>query len=1478
VFNINYFKSGNVYAQENLKIDIEIIRKFFLEVIYQNAFIESDKNVRIDLIINIIFALSYILNHTVNSVPINDNEIINFAFIILGLGVFNNYGLSKYNQIKDLITEPTNNFINNTTDFMNKYLETFFQFALSYTYKDQEPIYKMYNDMTMSYVKNLAMFNANKLAYEIITDDKPNGNTYKVLQFINTWKFDITKNNILKNIITFMFYYKKIQALTGTGTGTDTCTGTDTNRGVLYAWIKRNKFNINQNDYNMMHPYALIDYLKDINYFNIIKNIIIIINNIDNFEIYKLKELENLKNEIQKYNDIQQYNHITDLQNINDSETPNFFKYEDMFNNMKTKLCEILTVLTTIKNKLLKIFFINIFDKDLKIYSLDYNNENHPLYYNNKMMRYLEDTLECIISNYNVDKIDKIDDVVNAFGNHLQLPIEIFKRELNNTLLPYFNISDSNNDFIKLIKTTLNNIYNETYSDSYVKKNPNLIPKYFWTENYKKKDLDNSKLVDKQIFTFINKLLNAKDEHNNYYLNSGNHEKLMEELGNIDNSDEVYKKFSNEILKGAYLFNNHEFNLNVKQVKDNLHKLNNDFMNADIYTYQDIEYGKIRQITKNQYYYYSKKINCNYLFLCIFNSINKFVNNLTGKFVINNDVRDLIINYQSDNEQEFPQVNITMKTNSNYDMKREIPHNFNKEIYIDYNHNMKNIQKCQAFILNLFFSKKIGTTELIYSNYNPIIIETLEENINTFIYEILLVFKSLNNIYPQLDTDRLNYNKLYKVIQNHIKDFNNKIKTQIDILNKIKIKYKYDVYELNGYNLSGDKKKIEFNVDGKKDDVDFNIENTYELKNNVYENFGNFEIVKIEDEKDIKVYYNEYFEYIYDFIDDLIEDVKRACRIVPINFDSEYINQNISHRNNLYLAVANMGFLNSKSTDYLSKNNLYFDIKINMLDKIYNKDKTLLIDSQIYKESFNYYKNLKTFLYGNNIFNEEQQNDIYLNTNIMNRYINKQNFIKFAKADELIYPKTPERCLYWTYPLFNINFGKHIQSNPPIPLTNEYNLNYQRSPSIYKILLFKFIKFQYSVIIDDNNKKLNMLGVLYRIEKNYLSENTQNLPKQYETLEITKSIKNTNTIVNVNENITKYYGRLIQILQQFNNANTTLKLPSSTVTLEYIIKLSKQLNNYISIGPLRKNIIQCLFEIFNAYLIYDSLNKYPSLAFSKFNLVKKQFENNDAILFNFIYIIFNLITFKKNVFEVNNGEISTIYNNIKDVKAGEIIYFSNYDELNNPLAYVVSTSQQNIFKELSYVNPKSITEILELYKNNIYKNIINNQNLVFLDYNNIVIDGFEQFIKEFKKIKNKPNTGLADYRQIMMKIINNKEPNNINNVLNFFKTKMKLLFEQNKSKMLLGGFRPSIRVNDKSILKKTTLNNYTKYYLTSRDKTKKNPNKKTKKQVFPTLTKLNKKYYNSLKQISISSRKTKRFSNQLMKRDKHNLSRNKYQM
>jgi hypothetical protein len=1504
VFNIDYFKSGNVYAQENLKIDIEIIRKFFLEVIYQNAFIESDKNERIDLIINIIFALSYILNHTAGGGPGNDTELINFAFIILGLGVFNNYGLAKYNQIKELIEDRTNGI--QTEEFLNKYLEKFFPFALSYTYKDQEPIYKMYNDMTMSYVKNLSIFNANKLAYEIITDDQLNGNTYKVLQFVNTWKFESENNEILKDMITFMFYYKKIQALTGS----------DTDIGVLYMWINKNKTE-DENINNLTHPYALIDYLKEIDYKDIIEKID---NSIDTYKT-KLNELNDLTN-YDMYNTMNDYNE--QLDNYHDpvtlntpnynSETADCFKYNLLFDLLIQKLINYLTELTIVKDNFLKVFFEQIFGKD-ESFTLKptFTNPECPLYYKNQMMRYLEDTLECIISNYNIDydnlNDDKLDTVLSEFKNHLQLPIEIFKRELNNTLLPYFNISDPNNDFIKLVKNKLANIYDITVGNSYVNKNPNLIPKYIWTKNYDPADPDGSELVDKQIFTFINKLLNAKDQNNNYYLNSGNHGDLMKTLGNIDNneSDQVYTNFSKEMLKDAYLFNDHEFNLNVKQVKDNLQTLYSDIPGfRDSYTDNGIDYDYIK-----------KNISTNYLFINIFNSINNLVQDSIGKVIYENK------NPQNAkiNDLHIPTVLSTNHLNitkhalvyREYIDLGNFKTKLNRDINIDFSGVIEKIMSNQNCILWSFCEKKVVDANWSVPDINLIKLfdhnNVLQTNLKDFILNITNAFQTLNTIYPQIDTilRRKDYGRTYIQIQNEIKIFNDLVNAEIDKLNKLKIFYIHDTKHINGYDIIIDDANpngiIKFYYNGnEKTAKTFQI--IYEFYNNIPNNIPNnkdtFNLKMLNNLRDDaqlidkKRYVHEYFRNIYDFIDGLSEDVKKAARIVPINFNSKYINQNISHRNNLYLAVANMGFLNSKSIDYLSKNNIYFDIKINMLNTIYNKDKTLLGDTNSYAQSLEAYNNLKTFLDNNNIFIEEKINDNEL-TDIMKKYTKPKSLdIKFQNSTgEVIYPQPLKRCLYWTYPLFNINFGRYTKEpNPPQPaieLENNYNLDYQRSPHIYKILLTKFINKQYS-IISDNPNPLNMLGVLHRIEKYYLSDTvTQKLPKKYEELPITKIIKNPTTtiITDLNKSIQQYYEKLIQILQQFNNANIVLTLPPKIDDI-YIQKLSKQLNNYISIGPLRKNIIECLFEIFNSYLIHDSLSKYPSLAFNKFNIVKQDFVkqdsvNNDAKLFNFIYIIFRLINTKANVISADNNNIITIYNQLpkpNNSRHSQIIYNNDYQYLNDPADYAVPTGPTNIFAELSYINPNSIKTIFELYATEITKEKYDNKHLVFLDYKNMVIDGFDQFLNDFRKITNTPNTGLADYRKIMMEIIKNTSPNNIYNGLHIFTARIKELFAatQGPIKIVSGGFRPSITINAKSTLNKTTLNNYTQYYLASSDKSKKKIKRKTKKNQSTTPITLNKKQHNSLKQINTSSRKTKKSSTQLLEHGKHKLSRNKYRV
>ena len=1431
VFNIDYFISGRVYAQENLKIDIEIIRKFFLEVIYQNAFIEPDKDKRIDLIINIIFALSYILNHTVGGgVARNNTEIINFAFIILGLGVFNNYGLAKYNQIKDLIDDGANGI--KTTGFLNKYLEKFYSFALSYTYKEQEPIYKIYNDMTISYVKNLSMFNANKLAYEIITDETPNGNTYKVLEFINNnnRNFTDTKHDeILKDIITFMFYYKKIQALTG----------------VIYAWINRNK--TEDENSSIFHQYAFLDYLKEIEYHDIVNNKLDTIINkynklLDLGDYDKLDQFKNIEYQFLEYNKI---DIIPQAGNHYNSETTSF-NYDEMTTYITKYISIYYNILTSLKDDLLKGFFEHIFgDNETFDPDPNFDNDKNPLYYKNQLMRYLEDTLECILSNYNIDyadlEYDKIDNVVNAFKKHLQIPIEIFKLELNNTLLPYFNISDPDNTFIKLIRDKLANIYDMGNDESYVKKHPDLIPKYIWDTNYDSDKINASQLVDKQIFTLINKLINAKDKNNNYYLNSGNHDKLISKIGNIDAADGVYTKFSNEILKGSYLFNDHEFNLNVKQIKDNLHSLQSDIPG----------FNMNYQLGLQQYFYISKNIKGNYTFLCIFNSIKKLIDDLVGKTIYNNTANNANIQNVAGGATADSNLHITSTTNSviYYNaIKTSMKNILNKDINFKYNYYVTEVMT-NALYIHWAFSASTDNRNWTISATSPIklfdVDDYLQIKMQDFIVNIIKAFNELLKIYPQLPGNRSTYGNNYRQIQASIQKFNTAVNTEIDKLNDLKMQYKYDINHINGYDINANCTQLIFyeNTNALQIALPGNI---YEFKNQNVGHLENFQLEPIMNNDDKKRYIHEYFRNIYDFIDGLSEDVKHASRIVPTNFDNQYIKQNISHRNNLFLAVANIGFLNNKSIDFLSKHNVYYDIKINMLNNLYTINNDIIYDPHQYKIIFGAYNNVQKYIAKRNIFIDELNRYEDLEA-ILQEYINPKSLtdIIFDKQEGKIFPDSSksERCLYWTHPLFNINYGTLIQvSIPPSPLADNYNLDNQRSPFSYKNFIARFIVSQFARITDTTSPlKLNMLGSLCRIEKYYLidANDPKSLPIVYKNHYITKNIKNPKILENIYDNIKYNYNTLKGLIKNINE-DKIIALPivaGTPVDNNYIKILSNQLNSYVNFGPLRLIIYNCLFEIFNTYLIYESISTTPSLTFSKFNKIMNDFTNNNDNLFKFIYIIFTLINNGTNVKNSNNNKLLSIFYT-KHADAN-IIYYSNYSKLEDPSKYNL-TGATTIFDELSFINPINYNTSLEAYATKL--EAYNNNHLIFLDYNNMIIYDFDYLNKEIYKISKTKGAGLADYKQIMINIIKqSSNPSNILNLMQQFGNRLKNLFNLPPTIPIVeGGFRHN--KSKKRQLRKTKKNSSIRHKLKSMKK-QQDSSRKTKEKKMKMKMKISRNKY-----------------------------------
>jgi hypothetical protein len=247
------------------------------------------------------------------------------------------------------------------------------------------------------------------------------------------------------------------------------------------------------------------------------------------------------------------------------------------------------------------------------------------------------------------------------------------------------------------ITEKLANIYDIKNPDCYIITNPDLICKYIWSNNYKPDKIQPQQIIDNKIFNLINKLINAKDKNNNYYLNSGNYNNLINKIENIGNTDTVYSKFSSEILKGAYLFNDHDFNLNLKQIKYNLHIL-----------YHIIFTEKTYKIGAENYNYITEIISSNYMFSCICNSINKLINDSAGK-IINNNVPSSNIGNLNRNLNYDKHLNITTKAKEYYKKYSQ------KDINIDYtlNENKNVIKTNQQIVLNNFLLKK--STDTNYS-------------------------------------------------------------------------------------------------------------------------------------------------------------------------------------------------------------------------------------------------------------------------------------------------------------------------------------------------------------------------------------------------------------------------------------------------------------------------------------------------------------------------------------------------------------------------------------------------------------------------------------------------------------------------------------------------------------------------------------------------------------------------------------------
>jgi len=603
IFNLEYFKDIYIIDSHlNNYINTSYLRNYFLKVIYQNCELENEnhkitKEDKIKFIINSIYTLSYLLNHDItNPSNLKTEKTLDFGFMILGIASLKNFMPSSYFAIS--------NIINNEDEdkWLDSFTNKFFKEYLSYYCKKNDDIVKLNNGIVIDYVKSLSIYKANKFAKDVIDDTTANyyDNTHRFIDFINT--FDLEK--VLPDTVEFEkllkinYYIKKLEILIGT-----------TEKGVLQDYLDKLKYETTTIE-PVLHPYFIIDYLEEINFYNIGNQIIKAIHdNREELDKYKFNNTDVLT----KYDALDFFNYvsiinetntkyITTVQNgdglksINKDNIKNILLShspsvespiadadknltdcyaKDNTNKFITRLQLFIEKLIEIKELFMYSFFDKLFGND-KYYietvggtTDDFNliyKKNGPLFHHNNMMKHLQDCIEFTI-NYNISNgngiTNNMDGLIGGTKNTITMIIDIFRNELNNTVVPCFTYSDQN-----MIKNITDNIKKlETNKNK---------PNYEWLPTIYNKINNTGGSVsnispDKHIFDYIYTLLNGQDEKQNYYLisnfiNAG--QNIFEKYSkDAKNNDTEFGNFHNNIINNGYLLNNVDININNEEIQ-----------------------------------------------------------------------------------------------------------------------------------------------------------------------------------------------------------------------------------------------------------------------------------------------------------------------------------------------------------------------------------------------------------------------------------------------------------------------------------------------------------------------------------------------------------------------------------------------------------------------------------------------------------------------------------------------------------------------------------------------------------------------------------------------------------------------------------------------------------------------------------------------------------------------------------------------
>ena len=823
--------------------------------------------------------------------------------------------------------------------------------------------------------------------------------------------------------------------------------------------------------------------------------------------------------------------------------------------------------------------------------------------------------------------------------------------------------------------------------------------------------------------------------------------------------------------------------------------------------------------------------------------INKFDIYLQNYIRLSKNVYDSLYDYvenkinNNDNINTFIDIykdiiNNTINNNSNYLLMQKI-YNQNKlcspDSYID------NIEKNIILVKDTYYSLYYLQNKSEFLEYPKEIIPKISEISNQLITQKELIKNRLNILYKNKILEVINiYNRL-------INDFNEyNIHFMLNTINYSYIMDNYTIIKFEYINQTFDEFNI--NLNETNDELDNNINSFLGIEN------GDFILNKENFDNPIKNLYDNYFNFINDFVNEINSSfIKEECEV----FASDTICKNVKFKSELNYSEYNFNIIKLRNALYYTKNtitNLYdlfedfnfndvLDINmLNLSDKNIN-DKNIL---QIYNQTFQKIKiiNIETdelLKQGYDYFIEEfskkfsYEKDYLPFIELFKSILNYTNTYYYNNIS--LFNNNTYNMLFGIIKKFNDTLYRQLQSiiKEKYDFYNINKTNFEDIFTQYNNLIQKSFDFNQNYILNLNNsynfKNVIKNAIWFFIEKKikFFSDNINEFAEKYE-------LKFFNYSFNLGDYTGEYMKKnYLDYIFKYVYDYVELYENYTDIYIDYLL-------NDISI--LRKNITFQIKDIYNTFydklkrnisefLTYDyinELNNNKSFC-SNYSMDKiEEYKNEDKINYE-KYINYTIL--------LQNITNSTNYTDYITEDIEEVIFINKTNNLlicheNKYYNYKVKIIEDfdEIYKNDLEINIQNLTSIIErriIDETYLYYFLLDEINFeeynLILDDISIVFDDIKDLNFYIDNIKEKDyrneleNSLFINYKNSYTKYINDYILNNILSNIDILineRIMIQINFIKNK---ILGDFDYfKLILNDTNLIGTTTKKAFNQLY------------------------------------------------------------------